>query len=289
MNPAIQSMLVKYRRETVQDNINAFREIFQEIALLGLWRSKFFEQAAFYGGTALRVLYQLDRFSEDLDFSLLKPDPAFDLSPYLPYIENELAAWGFRTEVVRKEKSKVSAIESAFLKGGTIEQLIQIEVKDPDLKSIAPGHLLKIKIEVDINPPSAFKTETQFLLLPIPFSVRVYTLSTLFAGKTHAVLFRHWKNRVKGRDWYDLLWYIGRNTPLDLNHLRERMIQSGHLTEKEIWNADKFKKILRQRIEDVDFEKAKKDVAPFLNHPESIEIWSKEFFKSLEAKIVFSP
>jgi len=165
VNPAIQSMLLKYRRETIQDNINALREIFQEIALCGLWRSKFFEKAAFYGGTALRVLYQLDRFSEDLDFSLIKPDPAFDISHYLPFIQNELSAWGFKTQIVKKEKSKLSPIESAFLKAGTIEQLIQIELQDSQLKSIAPGHQLKIKIEVDINPPPAFKTETQFQLM----------------------------------------------------------------------------------------------------------------------------
>ena len=202
MNPAIASMLERYERRSADDHVNALREILQEIALCGLWRAKFFEHAAFYGGTALRVLYGLDRFSEDMDFSLLAPADDFDLGPYCVAVEEELRAWGFPATLRVKRKTARSAIESAFLKANTRQLLLTIEAGE--IASAIHGRReLKVKLEVDTDPPPGFSTETKFLLQPIPFSVKTYDPPSLFAGKMHAVLCRGWGTRVKGRDWYE--------------------------------------------------------------------------------------
>jgi predicted nucleotidyltransferase component of viral defense system len=285
MNPAVAAMLRKYERRSVDDHVNALREIFQEIALCGLWRGKFFERAAFYGGTALRVLYGLDRFSEDMDFSLLTPDPNFDLGPYCAMMERELRAWGFSTRVEKKEKSAESAVESAFLKANTAEQLLLIEAGEEIAGAIHRGQNLRIKVEVDTDPPPGFSTEAKFLLLPVPFSVRVFDLPSLFAGKMHALLCRGWKTRVKGRDWYDLVWYASRGTELDLVHLEARMRQSGHYKGNDSLDEGTFRPLLAEKIDRLDVARARADVERFLVDPSSVEIWSREFFHAVGEKI----
>ncbi len=285
MNPAVATMLEKYDRRSVDDHVNALREIFQEIALCGLWRGKFFEKAAFYGGTALRVLYGLPRFSEDMDFSLLAPDPGFDLTPYCAMMGKELRAWGFSTRVVKKEKSAQSAVESAFLKANTAEQLLLIEAGEEIAGAIHRGQNLRIKVEVDTDPPPGFTTEAKFLLLPVPFSVRVYDLPSLFAGKMHALLCRGWKTRVKGRDWYDLIWYVSRGTQLDLAHLEARMRQSGHYEGSAPLDEGTYRRLLAERVDRLDVARARADVERFLVDPSSVEIWSREFFHAVGEKI----
>jgi len=286
MNPAITSMLERYPRDSAAAAINALREILQEIALCGLWRARFFEHAALYGGTALRILYGLDRFSEDLDFSLLEPRSRFDLAPYCSSVEEELAAWGFSTTVEVKAKTVRRAVESAFLKANTRELLLTIDASAA--ASITHGRQqLRIRFEVDTDPPPGFTTETRFLLQPIPFSVRAYDLPSLFAGKMHAVLCRAWKSRVKGRDWYDLVWYVARDTPLDLGHLEARMRQSGHLEGSDPLNEQSFRELLRRRIESVDLTRAAEDVRRFLAHPSAVDVWSSEFFADVARRIRF--
>ena len=187
MNQAIRSMLDRYRPVTAKDYENALKEIIQEVALLGLWRSKFFEHAAFYGGTALRILYGLDRFSEDLDFSLLKSDSCFDLAPHLISVQTELNGMGLNSQVLKKEKTMSTSIQSAFIKTGTKEHLIKINVSESIEKRIQKSSLLQVKLEIDVDPPSEFQIETKTLLLPIPFSVNTYKIPDLFAGKLHAI------------------------------------------------------------------------------------------------------
>ena len=216
MNEAIVRMLDRYQCRRVEDYVRALREILQEVALLGLWRSKFFEKAAFYGGTALRILYGMDRFSEDLDFSLLKPISDFDLSRYLGALEREIRSFGFEVSVTKREKTAESPVQSAFLKADTLKHLLVIETAEEVARQIPRGQVMKIKIEVDTDPPPGFDTENKFLLHPIPFSVRAFVLPDLFAGKMHAVLCRQWKSRVKGRDWYDLVWYAAYHPQLHL-------------------------------------------------------------------------
>ena len=203
MNSAVLSMLERYKCATARDYENALKEIMQEIALLGLWRSKFFEHTAFYGGTALRILYGLDRFSEDLDFSLLKTRRSFDFGPYLNAIEAELNGMGFNVTVARQDKKVDTPVESAFVKAGTKEHLLKIQVPGPIVDRIHTDASLNVKVEIDTDPPGGFETEARTLLQPIPFSVNTYTRPDLFAGKLHAILQRSWKSRVKGRDYYD--------------------------------------------------------------------------------------
>ncbi len=287
MNEAIARMLARYERRRVEDDVKALREILQEIALLGLWRSRFFEKAAFYGGTALRILYGIDRYSEDLDFSLLKPAAEFDLSRYCNALEKEIRSFGFEANVTGKSKSGQSAIQSAFLKADTLKHLLVINTAEALTGSIPPGQVLKIKIEVDTDPPSGFDTETRFLLQPIPFSVRAFALSDMFAGKMHAVLCRNWKNRVKGRDWYDLVWYAANHPQLHLEHLEQRMIQSGHLKQTEKLTPEKLSAIEESVIERLDVNQAKREVEPFVKDPETLTVWSHDFFSDILHRIVF--
>jgi len=288
MNNAIKTMLGRYSLKSSDDYENALKEIIQEIALLGLWRAKFFEKAAFYGGTALRMLYELDRFSEDIDFSLLKPDRSFTTKDYFAALNNELASFGFNTEINYKDKKTSTSTESAFIKAGTIKNLLIAETPVQYLKKIPGSRLLKIKIEVDIDPPPGFKTEAKYLLNPIPFSVNTYKIPYLFAGKMHAILCRKWKTRVKGRDWYDLVWYIRNNFSLDLTHLEKRIKQSSHFPQKETLDKKKFLEILIHHIDSIDFEKAKLDVLPFLKDPDSVGIWGKDFFKEIVKSIIYN-
>jgi len=277
-------MLERYERRSTDDHINALREILQELALCGLWRAKFFEHTAFYGGTALRVLYGLDRFSEDMDFSLLAPREDFDISRYCSAVEQELRAWGFPTTVEVKRKAARSTIESAFLKANTRRLLLTIDAGGV-ASAIHGRRQLKIKLEVDTDPPPGFSTETKFLLQPIPFSVKVYDPPSLFAGKMHAILCRGWGSRVKGRDWYDLVWYIGRGTPLDLPHLEARMRQSGHYSDDAALDESTFRSLLARRIENLDIGAARSEVERFLTDPATVRVWSPDFFRAIAQRI----
>ncbi len=285
MHEAVTRLLAKYEPKSVDDSVRALREIIQEVALLGLWRAKFFEHAAFYGGTALRILYGLDRFSEDLDFSLLTPSPDFNLARYTASLEEELQAFGFNVRVEMVDKAVESAVQSAFLKANTRNELLVIEAGEELTGQVAAGQVLKVKIEVDTDPPPGFSTQTRYLLQPIPFAVRSYSLPDLFAGKMHAILFRKWKNRVKGRDWYDLVWYAANHPHLNLAHLEQRMRQTGH------WSGDKnlspvvFTDLLFEAIDRLDVNQARKDVAPFVKDQQMLALWSHDFFQDVASRI----
>ena len=285
MHDAINAMLEKYKCQTCDDYVNALREIMQELALLGLWRGKFFEHAAFYGGTALRILYGLDRFSEDIDFSLLQPDPDFSLNRYREALCREIKSFGFNVSFEQKAQRQKKAIESAFLKVNTCQELIVIEANETLLRNIHPAKVLKIKLEVDIFPPGGFRTESRYMLNPIPFSVRVYSLPDLFAGKLHAILCRKWKTRVKGRDWYDLVWYISHHPKVNIGHLDARMRQSGDYTEETLLNRDKLMSMLNEKVYNLDVDSARLEVKPFVRDKRTIETWSHDFFLQLINRI----
>jgi len=288
MNDAVQKMLNTYDLSTVASATDALREILQEISLLGLSRSSFFTKAAFYGGTALRIFYGLDRYSEDMDFSLLRPDDSFSLIEYETFVVKELESFGFEASFTVREKSVGTQIESAFMKADTKTHFLMINGTRALADRLPTGQQIKIKIEVDTDPPPGFKTETKYLLRPTPFSSRVYVLPDLFAGKMHALLCRNWKNRVKGRDWHDFVWYVSRGTPLRLAHLEARMIQSGHKTWPGDLTPEIFLGILRERIETLDIESAKADIVRFTADAESVSIWSKDFFTAAAQKITFA-
>lgn len=281
MNEAVAKMLARYKCTVADDYNNALIEIMQEIALLGLWRAKFFEHAAFYGGTALRILYGLDRFSEDLDFSLLKPQPKFDLRPYLKAVEVELNSMGFNVSVQARTTKVVSATESAFIKAGTRESFVTIEAPKQISHKLHRNASLEIKLEVDPDPPTGFQIEAKTLIRPIPFAVSTFTQSSLFAGKLHAILQRKWKTRVKGRDYYDFVWYIAQNIPVRLEHLEQRLRQTEGWKGAKPLKLEALVKLLKEKFETVNIKSAKEDVLPFVSDKDAVNLWSKKFFTSL--------
>jgi predicted nucleotidyltransferase component of viral defense system len=286
MHEAVRRMLEKYPLETMDQAEHALKEILQEIALFGLWRSGLFNKAAFYGGTALRILYGLERFSEDLDFSLISPEKEFSFAPFKKTLEEEIRNFGFDLTFEPRENrpDRKTNIETAFLKGNTYTQMVLIDVPDDLLDAIHKNKIVKIKLEADFDPPPHFTTELKTVLRPIPFSVRTFGLPWMFAGKMHAVLCRRWENRVKGRDWYDMTWYLSKGTRLSLDHLEARMRQTGHWNIHNHMSTEDFRSLYCQTVRELDVEKAIQDVAPFLpqstvNYIESV--WSREFFLSL--------
>lgn len=285
MNEAIRQILAQYEIRSLDDSLRALREVMQEIALLGLWRSKFFEKAAFYGGTALRVLYGLDRFSEDLDFSLLEKNEDFDLAEYGDALKRELDSFGFDVEIESRIKPAGTAIQSAFLKANTRSQMITVEFERGIIQQVPRNQVLKIKLEIDTDPPSGFSTETRYLLRPVPFAVRTFSLPDLFAGKMHAVLCREWKSRVKGRDWYDLVWFAAYHPELHLSHLEQRMRQTGHWEGATALTATEFRVLLTRRIDIVNIDQIRREVEPFVKDTASLALWSKEFFLDVASRI----
>ncbi len=275
----IHQMLSRYTLQTQDDYTRAFREIMQEIALAGLYRAGFFKKAAFYGGTCLRIFHGLDRFSEDMDFSLLRPDAGFSFAPYLDAVRQEFASHGIEIAIQVKQKSKTSQIESAFLKNNTS---IYDFVLDGDMLPMHPGKpsQIKIKFEADTDPPGDFSTENKLLLLPFSFYVSCYSLPYLFAGKMHALLFRKWKTRVKGRDWYDLEWYVRQGIPVNINHLSKRIRQSGELKDQRI-DAPVLFRLLQERIPSLNVAQAVSDIQPFIKDKAKLDIWSEDYFLDL--------
>lgn len=278
MDSTIISLLNRYTLQTQQDYENALKEILQQMALLGLWRAKFFEHAAFYGGTSMRILYGLNRFSEDLDFSLLKKNKSFNLASYLKAIEDELASFGFQTSITIKEKNIDTNIQSAFLNANTQQHLISIQAPESISKRYHHQNTTKIKLEIDTDPPLGFNTETKALFQPIPFWVKSYTLPDLFAGKISACLCRQWGSRIKGRDWYDFLWFIQQNAKLHVKHLEKRLRQSGFYHDKKALTLAETKKLLHEKIDQLDIALAKKDISVFIKNNHDIVAWNKALF-----------
>ncbi|HQW78181.1 MAG TPA: nucleotidyl transferase AbiEii/AbiGii toxin family protein [Chitinophagales bacterium] len=277
--------MAAYKPTNDDETLSALREIMQEIALAGLSRTDFFENAAFYGGTALRIFYGLDRFSDDLDFSLLEKNPDFSLETYFAAIVTEFEAIGMKVNIKEKDKRIKTSIESAFLKSNTIWKELVLEdiVQQAGIQS---NKSIKVKIEVDCEPPLGYKTEEKLLLRPFSFYVKCFTRSNLFAGKMHALLFRKWKNRIKGRDWYDLEWYIKNGIPLDMKHFLQRAINTGDWNKKTI-SEKQITALLQEKIKSVSFDKVKEDVVRFIKDEKLLEIWNLQYFNDLIGKIKF--
>lgn len=268
-----EDMLKRYNADARISSKNYVYEAMQQIALAGLHRGKFFEKCAFYGGTCLRIFHGLNRFSEDMDFSLLCEDSSFRFESYFPSIIDEFAACGRKVEIRKKDKKSFGKVESAFLKDNTDVYDVSFQTE----KSI------RIKIEVDIQPPLHFTTEQKLLLLPYSFMTRCYSLPDLFAGKMHALLFRSWGNRVKGRDWYDFEWYVRNGVKLDFSHFQERVLQfNGKRMDKM-----EFLDTLREKMTNTDIDLVKADVEDFLIDKQELKIWSNDYFIQLSKMVQF--
>ena len=264
MNNTLKQMIERYNPKNINEETNAIKEILQEIILCGLSRSNFFNKAAFYGGTALRIFYGLNRFSEDLDFALVETNPNFDLTEYFTYIKNEILA---------------------FLKGDTKEVILTF-FPNEDFKNL--NNMLKnikIKFEIDINPPMGATYEFRYKLLPSPHQIRLYDAPSLFAGKIHAIICRGWKNRVKGRDLYDYVFYLSLNIKVNLTLIKNKLIESSYISKNTNLTINKLKEILNEKFKEIDYENAKEDVFPFISDNNSLDIWNSEFFIEITKNI----
>ena len=281
MNSVIEAMLARYNPQNNDERENAIKEIIQEIALAGLSRGGFFEKAAFYGGTCLRIFYGLNRFSEDLDFALIKKDISFNLEDYFPALVKEFLSYGIDIVIEQKGKEEARPVKSAFIKGNTLILMMSFFPKSEDARKVVSNQKIKIKFEIDIDNPEGGSTETKYRMLPAPYEVQVFDESTLFAGKIHAVLCRDYKNHVKGRDYYDYLFYIGKGIKFNIQYLENKLKNTGgKIDAQEKLTLEKVKELLKERFLIVNYESAKEDVSNFISDKKGISIWKKELFLS---------
>ena len=278
MNNIINQMISKYEIKNTNDEINALKEIIQEIVLSGLSRGKFFDEAAFYGGSALRIFYNLDRFSEDLDFALISSNNNFDLNKYFVYIEKELKAYGLNLEIDSKNKKLDSNIESAFVKGDTLKLILKFFPNEQNHKYNYILKDIKIKFEVDINPAKGATYEDKYKLLPSPHQIKLYDKESLFAGKIHAILCRNWKTRTKGRDLYDYIFFLSNSTKVNIELIKNKLIASNYIDPNCDFNINLLKELLIKKFNEIDYKEAKEDIMPFIKDVNSLNLWNKEFF-----------
>lgn len=281
MNNAIEAMLSKYNPTNTSERKSAIKEILQEIALAGLSRGGFFNKAAFYGGTCLRIFHGLNRWSEDLDFALISNDSDFKLDEYYPALEKEFKSYGIDISVEEKKKAQDSSVFSAFLKGNALTLMMSFFPKSEDARKVVSNEKIKIKFEIDTDNPSGGVTEFKYRMLPAPYEVQIFDESTLFAGKIHAIICRDYKNHVKGRDYYDYLFYLGKGSKFNLTYLENKLKSTGgKIGNDETLTLERVKGLLRERFETVDYESAKEDVSSFISDKEQLNVWKKELFLS---------
>lgn len=281
----LNQMLNNYNVTTIEEKKNAIKEIIQEVILAALSKTDFFDNAAFYGGTALRIFYNMDRFSEDLDFTLLTKDEFFEIEKYTKAINDTINSFGLNFKMEVKEKTQKSNIDSAFIKGNTKKTFMVIYEDSDEHMQIIHNEKITIKFEVDINPPAFANTEFKYRLLPFPYQIRIYDETSLFAGKIHAVIARAWKRRIKGRDLYDYIFYLSRNTKVNLKHLEARLKQTKTIKEDVTLTKDMLIEILNNRFDEIDYELAKEDVIPFIKNISLLNVWSSDFFKSITVNL----
>ena len=265
-------MVAEYQQQTSTSTPNVEQEVMQKIALAGLFRGGFFKHAAFYGGTCLRLLHQLPRYSEDMDFTLKEKGSDVHLEDFFPYIIEEFHLVGHEVVIQKKDKKIFGRVESAFLKENTEIFDIKFQTKKT----------IKVKIEMDTDPPLGFETEDLPLSRPYPFVVCCVALPDLYAGKMHALLYRNWKTRVKGRDWYDFQWYVANRVPLNFAHLQQRIREfNGEDITKE-----RFMEMLHEKLSTTNIESVKQDVRSFIFNPHELDIWSNDYFMRLADMMV---
>ena len=279
MNSVLETMLSKYNPQNNIEKENAIKEIIQEIVLSGLSRGGFFNKAAFYGGTCLRIFHGLDRFSEDLDFALIS-NTDFNLEKYIPYVEKELLSFGLAMDVSYKAKRKDNEIQTAFVKGKTLTLMMQFFPNDNVSRKIVGDQKMKIKFEIDTDNPFGGVTENKYQLLPSPYEIRIFDEPTLFAGKIHAIICRNYKNHVKGRDYYDYLFYLGKGTSVNLLYLENKLKNSKKISNDTNLTIEMVKDLLKEKFLSVDYDSVKEDVSKFINNNQSLNLWSSDLFVS---------
>ena len=276
----IQERLASQKFISKQEEHFALRQIVQEIALCSLARSNFFKVAAFQGGTCLRILYTLERYSEDLDFVSRKPEPGFSWKTYFQNLKEEFSIYGMNIAVTEKSKTS-EAVRKAFLKEESVGYLLSFG----HIKEWKTERKINIKIEIDTNPPKGSAFEVKYHDFPQDFSVVVQDLPSLFAGKLHALLCRSY---TKGRDWYDFLWYVARSAKVNYEFLASAIYQQGPLRgEKLKIDKDWLITNLDQAIEKADWKALADDIRRFLptKNQQNIELWNQSFYKDRLKKL----
>lgn len=276
----IENKLKQYQIQSKQDEMNALKEIFQELALAALSRGDFFKHAAFQGGTCLRICYGLQRFSEDLDFILQNPNPNFIWQPYLEKMREEFSAYDLNLET--QDRSKVNNnVKKAFIKEDSFGQILNLAYK----RNVSDTQKIQIKLEIDINPPKGSLFERTFLDFPFLYAITQQNLPSLFSGKCHALLCRTY---TKGRDWFDFIWYVTQKTKLNYSLLQESLNQTGpfegrNLIIEKNWIITE----LKRKIHSINWDLAKNDVSGFLKaqDQESLKLWSTDFFSHFVEKL----
>jgi len=269
----IQDRLDSYNCKSELEEEHAIREITQEAALAALSRTDFFKYGIFQGGTCLRIFYGLNRFSEDLDFILREPNRNFNLQHHLQSLSKELQAYGYNVDIIDRSKTDI-AVRKAFIKDDSIGKVLQLN----HVGKKGPFRKIRIKLEVDTNPPSGSETEIKYLDFPFVSSVTVQNKPSLFAGKGHALLCREY---IKGRDWYDFLWYTSQGIKINYKFLASALKQQGPWKGQDIdvdlnWCMAELEKVIKS----IDWKTTVEDVRRFVRVAEqpSLDLWSKELF-----------
>ena len=274
----IEEIIKSYNPKTIEETKAIIRELLQQIVLIGLSRSGFFNYASFYGGTALRIFYGLNRYSEDLDFTLSKEDLNFSIEPFVNKIIEVAHSYGFDIEIQTKIKNIKTPIESAFAKLNTYQTFINLKINDRLVNLLHKDELIKVKFEIDCNPSLGFNVENKYLSMLEFANVAVLDKESLFARKLHALLCRSYKNNAKGRDYYDFLFFIQRKIKPNLTYLRNKLIESHKINENDEFNIDILKNMLKKRFDEVDFDLVKNDAEHFVFKNEDLSYFSKELF-----------
>ena len=285
MVTTIEQIVKSYNPSTLDETKSIMREIVQSIVLIGLSRSGFFNKASFYGGTALRIFHNLNRYSEDLDFTLNNVELDFSIEPYINKIKEVALSYGLDLEILIKNKKIKTQIESAFAKLNTYQTFISLRIDNKIISTLHKDELLKVKFEIDCNPALGFKTETKWLDIPEFAPIVVLDESSLFSGKLHDVLCRNYKNTVKGRDYYDFLFYVQKRVIPNLTYLRNKLIESGKISNADYFDINVLKRMLKQQFERVNFDQIKQDAMRFVLKKEELSFYTKDLFIQMVDKI----
>lgn len=277
INEAFLTQIKKYNPDSIIDIKNAMKEVLQEIILASLAKNGFFNYAIFYGGTSLRIFRNLPRFSEDLDFTLEKNITNLNWNEFLLKIKEDLKSFGLSCEIQSKEKKNKTSVESFFITFN-LKELFNITYDDYTNKIIS-NELLSIKFEIECKTFDGGITETRLLTTPFFCMVKTFTMETLFASKLIAVLNRKWQTRIKGRDFYDYLFYISKRTKVNMTFLENGLKTFGYLSNEEKIDIGMLKQKLKEKFLTIDFDKAKKDVDSFISKNDAlIQSFKKEIF-----------
>lgn len=285
MNSPIEEIIKSYNPKTANETKAILREVLQSLVLIGLSRGGFFNKASFYGGTALRIFYGLNRYSEDLDFTLNEIDDDFTLEPYLKYVNEIALSYGIRLDISTKYKAVKTPIESAFAKLNKYQTFISLHLDNKMISMLHKDEIIKVKFEVDCHPALGFNKESKWLDIPEFASVSVLDQSSLFAGKLHAILCRTYKNNVKGRDYYDFLFYMSKGVKPNLNYLRNKLVETGKIKAEDNFNIEILKEMLAEKFNSIDVNAVKSDAQKFIFKNENLNYYSNDLFIDILKKL----